>query len=344
MTKKHFLYTFIIFFTTTSSLVAQIEATLLNDRLTFGQSGTANLTTYGYNFMDINGGGVGTVVTPINFDIFGISDAFLLDAAELRIEHFTSSIATSIESTSWGFEGSGQKMGFDFIGNPLQLQFNHRFLNRAGGGSSNLMTLDFNSFNVGFGTSSPLANVHIKQRLGFANQEAWAIQNSGDGNDVWAWEIGNSDIHLYYDSDGATNGEVYIDRAQIEDTDGSWIPIPPPPFNNNAKSIKDGVLDKVLQLRPCRYRFKRVEGNVRKTFGFIAQEVEAIYPGLATMTERGYYSMNYETFAVLAIKAIQEQQVLLDKQANRLEKAQDKRTQLKSEMAEMLERLEKLEN
>jgi len=44
----------------------------------------------------------------------------------------------------------------------------------------------------------------------------------------------------------------------------------------------DGVLDKVLSLRPVRWRWKAAGKNGKPRYGFIAQEVEEIFPDLVS--------------------------------------------------------------
>lgn len=325
-------------------LFAQLESNLTSTQLTIADPGVGSTTVFGYDLMAITGGGdIGPVATPAQFNLFGLTDVASLTTNEFSLTKFNNSIATSVKANSLGFENSNSRLSFDFVQSPLlQLQVNFNLLVHSGGGSINFMNLDLNSFNVGMGKTLPLGKLHLKQRFG--GRKALAIENFDNDFDIWAWEIGNSDIHLYYDANGPTGGENYIDRAQIENTDGSWIPIPNPSFNQNAKSLKNGTLDKVLQFQPCTYRFKRVESDVRKTFGFIAQDIQAVYPELVRQREDDYYSLNYQAFSVVAIKAIQEQQLLFEEQAERLQRAQEERTQLKEDLAALLQRLEQLEN
>jgi hypothetical protein len=81
-----------------------------------------------------------------------------------------------------------------------------------------------------------------------------------------------------------------------------------------------GVLDKVMALRPVEYEMVRSNPHHKKSIGFIAQEVKNYFPGLVTVTKdslpgmgnlENVHSINYSAFGVIAIKAIQEQQVLI---------------------------------
>ncbi|QEC66740.1 tail fiber domain-containing protein [Panacibacter ginsenosidivorans] len=76
----------------------------------------------------------------------------------------------------------------------------------------------------------------------------------------------------------------------------------------------DKVLDKVMQLKPSLYHFTKQQSNDRRFMGMIAQEVQPLFPE-AVYEQLGkndkaedYLSLDYTTFGIIAIKAIQEQQ------------------------------------
>ena len=56
-----------------------------------------------------------------------------------------------------------------------------------------------------------------------------------------------------------------------------------------------------------------------KTNGFIAQEVQSLFPEVVS-EKNGYLGISYESMIPLAIKAIQEQQVIIDTQEERIAK------------------------
>ncbi|MCW3109602.1 MAG: hypothetical protein JWQ09_4108, partial [Segetibacter sp.] len=89
------------------------------------------------------------------------------------------------------------------------------------------------------------------------------------------------------------------------------------------------LLNKVMQLKPVSYEMKRESNDTRKSLGFIAQDVKLLFPELVHITQGtgvGYgdisdlHMMSYSGFGVLAIKAIQEQQQIIDDLKARLEK------------------------
>jgi Chaperone of endosialidase len=77
------------------------------------------------------------------------------------------------------------------------------------------------------------------------------------------------------------------------------------------------VLDRILKMEPVQYRFKYEQDNAPLSYGFIAQDVQKLFPELvhesaATASQEKMLHLNYAGFNVLAIKAIQEQQTQLD--------------------------------
>lgn len=84
-------------------------------------------------------------------------------------------------------------------------------------------------------------------------------------------------------------------------------------LKNNIAAM-GSVLDKVLQLQPSTYQFNDNPTN-KTSIGFIAQDVEVLFPEFVyknTMKDGSEIrSMDYAGMSVIALKAIQEQQVLI---------------------------------
>ncbi|MEK7254179.1 MAG: tail fiber domain-containing protein, partial [Bacteroidota bacterium] len=98
------------------------------------------------------------------------------------------------------------------------------------------------------------------------------------------------------------------------------------------------VLPQVLSLNPQAYNLKKDPQKMR-TVGFIAQEVQALFPELVhpAADENGeeLLTLNYDGFSVLAVKAIQEQQAIIEQQKTQLEKQETRLEELEKEMSEM---------
>ena len=123
-------------------------------------------------------------------------------------------------------------------------------------------------------------------------------------------------------------------------TDGMYSPSD----RNLKKEIVDmstGVLKKVLQLQPVTYRYKSQTEATRRSMGFIAQDVQSLFPELVKNNpgrdgQEDYLAVNYAGFGVLAVKSIQEQQA-------QIQTLQGENEVLKNKVEAMDARLQRLE-
>ena len=88
-------------------------------------------------------------------------------------------------------------------------------------------------------------------------------------------------------------------------------------LKTDIEAISTGVLAKLMQLKPYSYRYKAEAADAQHSLGFLAQDVQAIFPELVGQSndkagKKGYLSINYGGFGVLAVKAIQEQQTEIE--------------------------------
>lgn len=85
------------------------------------------------------------------------------------------------------------------------------------------------------------------------------------------------------------------------------------------------ALNNILQLQGVNYfwRIKEFPGlfsSDKNQIGFIAQEVEKIYPELVLTGTDGYKSVDYSRLTPILVEAIKEQQAMIEKQNARIEK------------------------
>ena len=66
------------------------------------------------------------------------------------------------------------------------------------------------------------------------------------------------------------------------------------------------VMNKVMQLEPSTYHYIDNPADAQRSTGFVAQDVEPLFPNLVRTTDDGYKGIVYDGFAVISIKAIQE--------------------------------------
>lgn len=102
------------------------------------------------------------------------------------------------------------------------------------------------------------------------------------------------------------------------------------------------MLSSVMALNPVRYNYKYDETET-PTVGFIAQEVQAIFPEMVSVSPgTEYLALPYTEFSVIAIKAIQEQQTIIDGQQaeidalkSQVEEIEDLKAAVKALQAQM---------
>lgn len=151
------------------------------------------------------------------------------------------------------------------------------------------------------------------------------IANTGGNNNQW---------QLYVRNGGGGDLELFKNRSlrgQFDATSGIYSTSSDRRLKKNIKPLKN-QLELVMQLRPTTYLFKDQESE-RQNYGLIAQEVQEILPDIVrTMDETKreiLYGLSYTEFIPIVIAAMQEQQIII--------------TNLKSQNAELLHRIERLE-
>ncbi len=167
---------------------------------------------------------------------------------------------------------------------------------------------------VGIGIT-PVYEFEITHISGSQGNMGLAIRNTNPGgsNHRWSHYVSNGtgDYLLHF------NGNL---RGTFDDVTGSYTMASDARLKSEIESI-GAVLDDVLQLKPSRYYLIDEKNRDAKHIGFIAQDVEKLFPTLVQRpsTEQEYYTLDYSGFSVLAVRAIQEQQELIKSQQSRIE-------------------------
>lgn len=157
-------------------------------------------------------------------------------------------------------------------------------------------------------TSYPTRPLHVFQNFGMA----LGITNF-EGTNTWDFTHGTvfSTIPaLLY----TFNGTI---KSGMRSDDGSYFTV----SDLRAKTAvqpMNGVLERLMQLQPYTYFMKNAAQPAMRT-GFISQEVAPLFPDLVALLEspadsagkhpQPLLAVNYAGFSVVAIKAIQEQQL-----------------------------------
>lgn len=190
--------------------------------------------------------------------------------------------------------------------------------------STELMRITGNG-EVGVGkiplTSNNDSRLQIKQK-GFQNGIGIEAPNSTNHWDYYVTTDAASNLILYY------NG---INKGAFDNVTGAYT------ANSDRRLKKDispqaPVLNNLIQLQAYQYHYLDNQPTDRFSNGFMAQEVQKIFPDAVVENEmkdgQKRLGINYQYFTVLAIKGLQEQQKEME--------------EIKTQLKLMMEALEKL--
>jgi hypothetical protein len=149
----------------------------------------------------------------------------------------------------------------------------------------------------------------------------------------------NAQVDVAANSNQIRLGDQNITLAS---TKVSWTTSSDRRWKDNITNTKLG-LDFIQTLRPVSY-FRKNDSFKKTEYGFIAQEVESSFRnagdennGIVNKDDNGMYGLRYNDFIAISIKAIQEQQQLIQQ----LQKANDILQKTNEAILKRLEALEK---
>jgi hypothetical protein len=102
---------------------------------------------------------------------------------------------------------------------------------------------------------------------------------------------------VYISSDLYVNGSIYNTSDKI--------------FKENIETMSKNKTMDILNLNPVEFTFKS-DLNKKLHYGFIAQEVEQIYPELVKDSDLGYKTVNYIEFIPILVSKIKNMQNEID--------------------------------
>ncbi len=143
-------------------------------------------------------------------------------------------------------------------------------------------------------------------------------------------DLENGNLHLWANSSPVG----YFNAAT-----GAYLSTSDKKLKTNIQQI-DNILPSVLTLEPSRYEYKNNNPEKLQTLGFIAQDVQKLFPELVSEVKgkngETTLMMDYSGFGVLAIRAIQEQQEVMETQAQKIEGLENRLAKLEQLIEEKL--------
>jgi endosialidase-like protein len=201
---------------------------------------------------------------------------------------------------------SGLRLGLSGSGNAYIINDESaKSLSLGTDGTSQVRITDIGR--VGINELTPDQMLHLKQDV--ANK-GFRIEHQS-ATDYWENGIGTTtkNYKFYYNN---------LFRADISSVDGAYTQSSDRRLKKNIQDLEP-VMEKVSQLKPATFHYLDNNGLEPSSTGFIAQDVEQLFPDLVRDTDDGYKGIVYDGFAVIAIKAIQEQQKIIEELKQRIE-------------------------
>jgi hypothetical protein len=203
-------------------------------------------------------------------------------------------------------------------------------INRADATSA--VYVDANAKKVGINTALPLTELEVRQSVTPTLTPNAVVSNLGgltiedaDGSTATMFVDGSDDLAFAFNT---------IYRAYINDESGAFVNVSDKRLKNNIHPLTS-VLSSVMLLNPSTYNFSGYD-KPTLCYGFLAQEVEKVFPAFVH-DKNGTKGLNYDDFSVIAIKAIQEQQEMI-------ENLKSENARYRDLMSEMNRRIAQLES
>ncbi len=202
------------------------------------------------------------------------------------------------------------------------------------------MTLDGQSV----ATADALTNVAL--RTGGNDFTGQQVITGGDANQLILQNSADSRSWYIYDENFNGSGALIFQPsspgvgAYIRRSDGVYV------VNSDERLKRDiaaisGVLDRVLQLRPVSYHFRSAPEGSPLSLGFIAQEVEPLFPEVVT-EHAGMKGLAYSELVPVAIRAVQELNQKMDSENRKLREELKRRDAEDADLKLRLDALERI--
>lgn len=168
------------------------------------------------------------------------------------------------------------------------------------------------SGNVGIGTTTPAAKLHVKAAVDNSIAAGIKLEHAGDTSGWFIWPENANDNLLFMFNSQYPSG-VY---TLLSKNSSGFITVSDERIKKDIEFIS-GSLGRVMKLQPKTYRFKSAAADTPLNYGFIAQEVEKVYPDLVG-ENLGQKTLAINSLIAINTQAIQELKMEKDAEVKRL--------------------------
>ena len=185
--------------------------------------------------------------------------------------------------------------------------------------------------------ANPDTELHVRHGSN-GGSDGFRLENSGSNDNWWRMYVVNGTGHLNLYSKSQTTTSI----GNFDDVSGAYTSTSDRRLKKNFKELHFNWQD-FMKLETLTYQYK-VQKENNQHIGLVAQDVEAIYPELVNYNgEEDVYHLNYSGFGVVAIKAIQEQQKIIEDQATKIEKLEAKLSERETAFQSLNDRMIQIE-
>lgn len=184
------------------------------------------------------------------------------------------------------------------------------------GASYGTLALNPNGGFVGVRKTSPSTPLHIKQSTDQPPYNGGLRLERNENGNFW-------DISIDYANqlELGFNGNT---KVRFNNVDGEVYTISDLRMKKDI-SLVGKALPTLMKLEAKSYHYKDNNSAATLSYGFIAQEVEQIFPDAVSDIGRdGMKAVSYQKLNIMAIKAIQEQQLIIESQNKRIAELESK--------------------
>ncbi|MFK7782886.1 tail fiber domain-containing protein [Psychroserpens sp.] len=168
---------------------------------------------------------------------------------------------------------------------------------------------------TGIGIATPSSLLEVAHKNGSPEAESFSVLNT-DTNNSWQFHT-TSYLNLY------RNG---VFKGSWNATSGAYVQASDRRVKKDIIPLDNGTLNKVMQLNPVSYLMKD-QTDSKRNLGLISQEVKELFPSITHyVKDSDLLALSYTELIPILIKALQEQQEIIDGQQITIEsqKAKDK--------------------
>ncbi|MEM7372478.1 MAG: tail fiber domain-containing protein [Bacteroidota bacterium] len=195
---------------------------------------------------------------------------------------------------------------------------------------------------IGLGKTNPGATLDINGDIiatGIARFGGFDVKDI-NSNSRWSFiteNSGNSFSDLLIENNP---GNGWSSKARINQSNGAYTALSDARLKSNIAPMTH-TLPSVMALQPKTYTFTD-DKSQRQNIGFLAQEVEKLFPQLVYKGKGGrgdkgeLYTMDYSGFGVVAIVAIQEQQQMIESQTQKIAEQEARLSSLEEQLKALL--------